>query len=94
VGVVRLELVGAEGGARAVGEEELPGKVNYFIGRDPRKWRRGLPTYGRVRYRGIYRGVDVVYYGREGELEYDLEVGAGVDPGAMEMVVGGEGEGA
>src|SRR5262249_38301658 len=36
--VVRMKLTGASAGARVSGAESLPGKVNYFIGNDPKRW--------------------------------------------------------
>ena len=45
---------------------------NYLIGDDPKGWLIDVPTYGRVRYRQVWPGVDVVYYGSEERLEYDL----------------------
>jgi hypothetical protein len=47
---LRLQLVGAQGAAPAVGETELPGKVNYLLGNDASQWRTDLPTYAQVRY--------------------------------------------
>ena len=34
----------------------------------------------RVRYRKVYPGIDLVYYGNQGQLEYDFEVSPGGDP--------------
>jgi hypothetical protein len=86
---LRLQLEGAarEVGhaAQANGEEELPGKVNYFIGNDASKWRRDLPTYAKVRYRQVYPGIDLVYYGKQGRLEYDFVIAAGADAGVIRM---------
>jgi hypothetical protein len=76
---LRMRVVGAEAGARAEEVEELAGKVNYFIGNDPAQWRRDIPTYGRVRYRQVYRGIDLVYYGNQRQLEYDFVVAPGAD---------------
>ncbi|HZG54145.1 MAG TPA: SBBP repeat-containing protein, partial [Pyrinomonadaceae bacterium] len=77
--VLRMKLVGARAGATVEGMEELAGKVNYFNGNDPAKWRANVPTYGRVRYKEIYPGVDVVYYGNQRQLEYDFVVAPGSD---------------
>ncbi len=76
-------LVGARTNARAEAEAPLPGVVNY-LRKDDRSL-TGIPTYARVRYRGIYRGVDVVYYGNQGSLEYDFLVAAGADPGRIRL---------
>ena len=77
--VLRIKLVGANAKAEAAGADELEGKANYFIGNDPSKWRTDVPTYGRVRYSEIYRGVDVEYYGNQRQLEYDFSVAPGAD---------------
>jgi len=87
--VLRMKLVGAKRGVEVRGEEELAGRSNYFIGNDPTKWRTNVANYGRVRYEGVYRGVDLVYYGNEGELETDFIVGAGVDPREIRLQMGG-----
>jgi hypothetical protein len=90
--VVRLKLVGAEGSARVSGERELAGRSNYFVGNDPQRWHTNIPTYGQVRYREVYRGIDLVYYGRQGELEYDFVVAPGAEARAIGLeIVGAEG---
>ncbi len=87
--VVRLRLVGAKTEAEVIGRDKLPGKVNYFIGNDPKKWRTNVPTYGKVRYHNVYPGVDLDYYGNQGgQLEYDFIVAPGADPNAIALDVG------
>jgi len=44
-----------------------------------------------VRSRGVYPGIDVVYYGNRGELEYDFVVAPGADPRAVQFKVNGAG---
>jgi len=61
--VFRMELLDANRNARISGADQLPGVANYFIGNDPKKWRSGISTYGKVKYEGIYPGVDAVFYG-------------------------------
>ncbi len=87
--VLRMQLLGARSGVGIEGMEELRGKSNYFIGNDPGKWRTDIPTYGRVKYTSVYRGVDLVYYGNQGQLEYDFVVKPGAD--ARELRLGIEG---
>ncbi|HZI17027.1 MAG TPA: SBBP repeat-containing protein [Pyrinomonadaceae bacterium] len=77
--VLRMRLAGANA-SEAEGLDELGGRVNYLVGNDPSRWRTGVPTYGRVRYREAYPGVDVVYYGNQRQLEYDFVVAPGRDP--------------
>jgi hypothetical protein len=87
--VVRLAFAGARPDPQVTGEDPLPGSSNYFIGSDQRRWRTGVPTCSRVRYRGIYPGVDAVYYGRERRLEYDLVVSPGADPRQIRLAFAG-----
>lgn len=90
--VVRLRLVGASRSAEVTGSDELPGKANYFIGNDPKKWRTNVPTYAKVRYQNVYPGVDLEYYGNQGgQLEYDFIVAPGADPGAIALDVAAHG---
>jgi hypothetical protein len=90
--LLRLRLMGANPAAEAQGLEELPGKSNYFLGNDPKRWRTNVPNYAKVAYKNVYRGVDLVYYGRQSErsgnptpvagqqLEYDFVVAPHTDP--------------
>ena len=81
-----MKLIGARQDAPAEGLDLQPGITSYFIGRDPRKWRAGVPHYAKVRYRDIYPGIDLVYYGnRAGRLEYDFVVSPGADPALIQM---------
>jgi len=90
-GVLRMKFIGANPNAAITGSDELPGKSNYFIGRDPRGWHTDVPTYAQVRYQGLYPGVDLVYHGRQGELEYDFVVAPGMDPRQVRFrIVGAE----
>ena len=78
---VRMKTVGGNPNARAVGIDRLPGVTNYFIGNDPAKWRTNVAGYAKVKYEGVYPGIDLVYYDNgEGRLEYDFIVAPGADP--------------
>jgi hypothetical protein len=83
--VVRMHLEGASSTARVQGAELLPGKSNYFIGNDPRKWHSGVSQFARVEYQHVYPGVDLVYYGNQRQLEYDFRVAPGADPNQIAM---------
>jgi hypothetical protein len=58
--------------------------TSYFVGPKER-WRTGVPNYSRVRYRDVYPGIDVVYYGEDSRLEYDFLIEPGADPAAVRM---------
>ena len=83
---LRMKLLGANPRPQVTGVDQLPGKTNYFIGNDPKKWRKDIPTYAKIKYEAVYPGVDVVYYGAQGrELEYDFIVAPGADPKAIKL---------
>jgi hypothetical protein len=82
---LRMNLRGANAAERTTGEELLPGKANYFTSRNPEKWQRNVPMYGKVRLDKVYPGVDLVYYGETGRLEYDFVVAPGADPAAIRL---------
>ena len=97
--VLRMNLVGATRNAEVEGLNELPGKLNYFIGNDSRKWRSNVPTYSHVEYRKAYAGIDLIYHGNQHQLEYDFQIAPGASPrqirmsfkGARKMAVDKEG---
>lgn len=80
---LRIKMLGANFPAEVTGTGELPGKSNYFIGRDLKKWRTNVPTYSGVKYTAVYPGIDLVYYGNQRLLEYDFVVAPGADPQAI-----------
>src|SRR5215510_5645590 len=83
--VVSMKLAGANPNAEVASADELPAKSNYFIGDDPSRWRTSVPQFARVRYREIYPGIDLVYYGNQGQLEYDFRVAPGADPKNIQL---------
>ncbi|MGC1905827.1 MAG: choice-of-anchor D domain-containing protein [Candidatus Acidiferrum sp.] len=85
----RLRFEGANPKADVTGIEKLPGTSNYFSGSDPKLWRTRVPQYGRVRYSNLYPGVDVVFYFRDGQLEYDVIASPGADPKSVHLRVEG-----
>src|SRR2546427_2561770 len=87
--VVRMKLVGGNPNALVQGTDELLGKTNYYIGNDPKQWHTAIPNYARVRYRNVYPGVDLVYYGNHKRLEHDFVVAPGVNPRAIRISLEG-----
>ena len=89
---LRMKLAGANRSPKMVGLKELPGRNNYFIGSDPKKWRTNVPTYAEVRYESIYPGIDLLYYGNQQRLEYDFVMNPGADPRVIRFGLNGNGE--
>ena len=96
---LQFRLLGANKNPIAVGEDPQPGIVNYFIGNNPAQWHTKVPTYAQVRYKNVYPGIDLIYYGNHRQLEYDFAVSPGADPsvirfeiqGASQVALDGEG---
>ena len=81
-----IKLVGANAAAEIVGEEQTAARSNYFIGRDSKKWQTKVPSYSKVRYRNVYPGIDLLYYGSsQHRLEYDFVLAPGADAQAIAM---------
>lgn len=67
-------------------ENPTGGVSNYFTAK---LQQADIPHFGRVRHGGLYPGIDLVYYGTERELEYDLIVRPGADPSQARFRVAG-----
>jgi uncharacterized repeat protein (TIGR01451 family) len=78
--VLRMQLLGSDPAARITGSDMLPGKSNYLIGKNAKNWHTGIDQFSRVGYDSVYPGIDLIYYGNEGRLEYDFRVAPGADP--------------
>ena len=87
--VVTLELVRSNKLVSPEGKDLLPGKSNYYIGKKSTDWITGIPQYGRVTLKSIYAGIDLVYYGHDGQLEYDFVLSPGADPKLLSFRVTG-----
>ena len=75
-GTTNLDMIPA-------GEGQLQGKVNYLISSDPSRWHTDVPTYSQVRYRKVYPGIDLIFYGNQKQLEYDFVLAPGADPASI-----------
>jgi hypothetical protein len=87
--VLRLHLLGANPAAPLSGLNELPGTANYFVGKDPAKWRTHVPTFAKVTQSQVYPGIDLVYYGNQQQVEFDFIVAPGADPTAIRLSLQG-----
>ncbi|MEM3001991.1 MAG: SBBP repeat-containing protein, partial [Candidatus Nitrosocaldus sp.] len=76
---ISLRPFNANRSLEIIAEERLEGKVNYLIGANPKDWRTDIPIYRKVRYKGLYPGIDLVFYGNQRQLEYDVVVKPGAD---------------
>lgn len=77
---LEMSLVGARQASLIAGENLMAGRVNYLRGGDARKWQRNVPLFSQVRSRGVYRGIDLVFHGKNGAMEYDFVVAPRANP--------------
>ena len=87
--VLRMRLVGAVTDAPIEGHAQLPGLSNYFVGKDPHAWQTAIPQYASIHYSQVYPGIDLLYYGNQGQLEYDFLLEPGADPAAIQLAFEG-----
>lgn len=89
VSEVALEFEGANAAPAISGQDQLVRRTNYFVGNDPKKWHTDISSFSAVQYKGIYRGVDAVFYGNQRRLEYDFVVAPGADPKQIALKIQG-----
>ena len=82
---IRMSFPGAKSAPAMAGGERQSAVSSYFIGNDPAKWVKGAPNFARVNYRQIYPGVDLAFYGNQGQIEYDFVVAPGANPGSIRL---------
>ncbi len=84
-GGVRMVVVGGDPACRMRAEGPRAGRSNYLRGSDPRLWVTDVPHVGRVVCESVYPGIDLVYYGKQHELEFDFVVAPGADPACIRL---------
>ena len=86
---VRMNLTGSKAWDEITGLEPTGGVSNYLFGNDPKQWRTGIPHYARLSATQVYDGIDLVFYGNGGDLEYDFVVAPGADPKQIRLAFDG-----
>jgi hypothetical protein len=85
---IAMRLASASANMKLSGEAQLASRSNYFRGGDGIAV-ADVPHFARVRYAGIYPGIDLIYYGNQAQLEYDFVVAPGADPRQIELAFAG-----
>jgi len=83
---VRMSASGASDPPSLEALHRMPGKANYILGSE---FRASYDLFGSVRWRSVYPGIDLLFRGNQQRLEYDLEIGAGRDPGRIKLTFDG-----
>ncbi len=85
-GTIRLRLAGKARHPPGEGRLRRTAVTNYLLGADRRQWHTDIPNYGEVRYRGVFRGIDLIYRGGDHRhFEYDFVVAPGADLGQIRL---------
>jgi hypothetical protein len=87
--VFAMSVIGANPVSKITGQDELPSTSSYFLGSDPKKWHTNIPNFGKVQYEDIYPGIDLLYHGVKGQLEYDFVLHPGASPGTIAIEFAG-----
>lgn len=83
-----LRFVGANPRPGVRGADRAPGRVNYLVG-DHSSWHRNISTYSALAYSGLWKGIDMRFLGKPGELKYEFGVAPGADPSRIALDYGG-----
>jgi len=86
---IRISLAGARAWPSSEGLQPTGGVSNYFVSNEPKNWRTDIPHYRRVKITGVYPAIDLICYGSQQSLEYDLVVNPGADPEQIRLAYGG-----
>ncbi|MGE0100858.1 MAG: SBBP repeat-containing protein [Blastocatellales bacterium] len=78
-----MSFIGANPEPVMEGVDPLQNRTSYFYGNNPKKWRTGVVNYGRVRYRNLWPGIDLIYYGNQQDHEFDFAIAPGKDPSVI-----------
>ncbi len=87
--LIKLTFLNANPNPEIIAADQQEGKVNYFIGKDPEKWRTNIPTYKAVVYKEVYPGIDIKFYGNNRQMEYDIIIKPGADPSKVQLAYDG-----
>ena len=87
--VLTIHFLGSNGATRVEGSGRLRGRVNYFIGNDPKRWHRNVPTWRAIVARDVWPSANIRYHGEGGQLEFDIELKPGADASAVRLGIEG-----
>ena len=86
--VIQTRIAGGARNAHLEPLEPLSTRTNY-LSAGPGRSLLDVPSFARIRYRDAFPNVDLVFYGGERKLEYDLLLRPGADTVSIEFQVDG-----
>lgn len=85
----KMKWLGANENAITEGSKKQPFYHNYFLGKDPSRWKGNVPLYGNVDYRELYPNIDLHLSSEKGHAKYDFIVMPGGSPGLIRLAYEG-----
>ena len=82
---VEMRILGADPAAEGEARHPAKGFVHYLLGDDRSNWSRNVAGFERVTFSEVLSRIDVAYYGRDRQLEYDFIVKPGADPDVIRI---------
>jgi hypothetical protein len=86
--VIRVTPRAANENAAVIGLDQQAAKTNYLVG-SRSGWKTGVANFAAVKYEGVYPGIDLKYYSRQQQLEYDFDLAAHADPSKISLTIEG-----
>lgn len=86
---IQINFINSNAQSELVAENPLLGKSNYFIGNDEKNWQTQVKHYKQVQAKSVYPGIDLNYYGNNGQLEYDFLVSPKTNPQQIKLSYSG-----
>ena len=71
-------------------DKEQSWYYNYFLGKDPSKWKTGIHPSLAIDYNGLYPGIDMHVYSDKSALKYEFFIAPGANPENIRVTYEGE----
>src|SRR5262245_21898307 len=88
---ISMRFAGAGPNIRITPEDEMALRTHYYRG-ERSQWHTDIKNYQRLVYRDVYPGIDAVFRGNGGVLEFDFVVHSGSNPGSIALDFTGQQE--
>jgi hypothetical protein len=86
---LRLSVEQASTDPTVAGVFETGRVHNFFLGKDPSRWRTNVPAFAAVKVSSLYEGVDLLWRQSEGGFEFDFELSSEADQSAIVLRIDG-----
>lgn len=80
-----MKMAGANATAFIRGIDPAVTKSGYFIGNDQSLWLDDIDNFQTIEYQKIYQGIDLLFHGLAGKLEYDFRLTPHADASLIQL---------